>query len=99
MMDTINSSHLDDSIINDQLPPNIKEYLNDKNKIKSPQPFDEKKMHANLIKQKFDEEFKKKFSPFINYNSLKYIGNSAGGKNLHKKLSRSILLESPDSSK
>ena len=83
---------MDDSIKNDQLPNNIKEHLQEKIKLKSPQPFDEKKLHANMIKQKFDEEFKKKFSPFLNYNSLKYIGAATGSKNSHKKLSRSILL-------
>ena len=30
--------------------------------------FDAKLIQASLIKQKFNEEFKKKFSPFLNYS-------------------------------
>lgn len=33
----------------------------------SPPHFDPKLIQASIIKQKFNEEFKKKFSPFLNY--------------------------------
>ena len=42
-----------------------------------------------VIKQRFNDEFKKKFSPFLNHNSMKYVS----GNKSHR-VSRSMI-ESP----
>lgn len=70
---------------NESLPPVVRDYLLKKSKS----PEENAASKIELIKKRFNDEFKKKFSPFMNHNSMKYVSH-------HKshRISRSMI-ESP----